>query len=81
MHASAALLVGASLLASVSAERDAAYAPLAVGNPFKRDVQSCDQTYGAGSVACGDASHSMCFNPSQGQVGHPEGARDEHQWR
>jgi len=68
MRHSATLLAGASLLASASADYSRAYAPLAVGDTVKRAVQSCEQTYGAGSVACGAADHNMCFNPSQGQV-------------
>jgi len=60
--------MAASLFASAMADHGASYSPLNVGNPFKRDVQTCEQSYGAGSVACGATDHGMCFNPSQGQV-------------
>jgi hypothetical protein len=52
------LLSSAGVLAS-----QAQYAALG-----KRDLMSCEQTYGAGAQLCGDASHGMCFNPTQGQV-------------
>ena len=67
MHIPTALLVlGSGLLASAGGSRQ--YAPASLG--LKRDAQSCEQTYGAGFVACGSAGPkgTMCFNPSQGQV-------------
>ncbi|ERT03108.1 uncharacterized protein SPSK_09827 [Sporothrix schenckii 1099-18] len=35
--------------------------------PRKSAQSICEQTYGPGSVACGDATAAMCYNPSIGQ--------------
>jgi hypothetical protein len=38
----------------------------------KRQLPTCDQTYGTGSVNCGGANSSFCFNPTLGQVNIPD---------
>jgi len=57
------LFFGSGLLASAADQ--GLYAPVALTS--KRAVMSCEQTYGAGSVSCGNSNTSMCYNPSQGQ--------------
>lgn len=34
----------------------------------KREVMTCDETYGNGSIPCGESESSWCFNPTLGQV-------------
>ncbi|KAI1493149.1 hypothetical protein F5X96DRAFT_267151 [Biscogniauxia mediterranea] len=44
------------------------YAPVfAAGH--KRQLMTCEQTYGAGSMQCGGMDSRFCFNPNLGQVG------------
>ena len=45
------------------------FAPVSTNH--KRELMSCDETYGAGSVQCGDASAGMCYKPTQGEVCSP----------
>lgn len=37
----------------------------------KRGLMTCEETYGAGWIRCGDDASTFCFNPSEGQVGEP----------
>ena len=42
----------------------------------RRVGESCEDTYGAGSVHCGDDKGTLCYNPSLGQVSsYPSGFR------
>ncbi|KAI1157162.1 hypothetical protein F4825DRAFT_467989 [Nemania diffusa] len=34
----------------------------------KREVMTCDETYGNGSIPCGESESSWCFNPTLGQT-------------
>ncbi|OAA68475.1 hypothetical protein SPI_00670 [Niveomyces insectorum RCEF 264] len=34
---------------------------------YKRDTSLCQQTYGPGSIECGNAAATMCYNPGLGQ--------------
>jgi hypothetical protein len=45
------------------------YAPTRNALVQKRQLMTCDQTYGAGSVVCGGAGSTFCYNPGAGQVG------------
>ena len=54
----------------VSAGELNGYAPVAATS--RRQLMTCDQTYGAASVQCGDASAGMCYKPSQGEVIMPD---------
>ncbi len=60
------LLGGSGGLLVPAAQHYRRYASLSPGS--RRDLQTCNQTYGTGFVACGNSSSVMCFNPSQGQV-------------
>ncbi|TPX11233.1 uncharacterized protein E0L32_001051 [Thyridium curvatum] len=65
MHISiAALLTGAMLAA---AAEHAHYAPIFLSP--KRQLLTCAQTYGNGSVQCGSENSTMCYTPSKGDVG------------
>lgn len=41
----------------------------------KRQVMSCEQTYGNGSIPCGGEDTTTCFNPGLGQVGKTDDAK------
>ena len=57
----------ATLLAPTGTDRrQESYASLA-GHP-KRALLTCEQTYGANWIQCGDAGSTFCYNPSEGQV-------------
>ncbi|KAI0101669.1 hypothetical protein GGR51DRAFT_563359 [Nemania sp. FL0031] len=38
------------------------------GSSRKRQLQTCDETYGNGSIPCGGQDSTWCFNPSIGQT-------------
>lgn len=67
----------ASLLAptarATAANRQESYAAArhathATSLHLKRDLLTCDQTYGPDWIQCGDAQSTFCYNPSEGQV-------------
>ncbi|OIW35088.1 hypothetical protein CONLIGDRAFT_41516 [Coniochaeta ligniaria NRRL 30616] len=67
------LISTAALLAPTSANRQESYA--AVVHPthvaslhMRRQLLTCEQTYGLNWTTCGDAASTFCYNPSEGQV-------------
>jgi hypothetical protein len=57
----------ATLLAPTAAShRQESYAT--VTGYAKRELLTCEQTYGANWTQCGDADSTFCYNPSEGQV-------------
>ncbi|KAJ9155882.1 hypothetical protein NKR19_g4331 [Coniochaeta hoffmannii] len=62
------LISGAStLLAPTGTDsRQESYASLT--GYAKRDLLTCEQTYGANWIQCGDAGSTFCYNPSEGQT-------------
>lgn len=57
----------ATLLAATATDhRQESYAAL-TAHP-KRELLTCEQTYGANWTQCGDANSTYCYNPSEGQV-------------
>jgi|SRR4051794_24256501 hypothetical protein len=42
------------------------------GYRTRRQLLTCEQTYGANWVQCGDADSTFCYNPSEGQVCVPD---------
>ena len=58
----------ANLAASTTANREESYSPLV---PLKRDLLTCEQTYGTGWTQCGNTDTTFCYNPSEGQVRSP----------
>ncbi|KAI1734237.1 hypothetical protein F4680DRAFT_358205 [Xylaria scruposa] len=58
------LLVPAFVLATQATE---SYSPISVPSP-KRQLMSCESTYGSGSTPCGGPESTQCYNPSMGQT-------------
>ncbi|KAI0555199.1 hypothetical protein F4679DRAFT_578586 [Xylaria curta] len=58
------LLVQAFVLATQATEN---YSPISVPSP-KRQLMSCEYTYGNGSIPCGGPESTWCYNPGQGQT-------------
>ncbi|KAI8632167.1 hypothetical protein F5Y19DRAFT_353289 [Xylariaceae sp. FL1651] len=63
LYSSLLLLLAFGLLA----EATEGYSPLSELS-HRRQVMTCEQTYGNGSVLCGGAESAWCFNPSLGQT-------------
>ncbi|TRX96773.1 hypothetical protein FHL15_002439 [Xylaria flabelliformis] len=57
------LLVPAFVLATQASE---SYSPISVPSP-KRQLMSCEYTYGNGSIPCGGPESTWCYNPGLGQ--------------
>ncbi|KAI1341507.1 hypothetical protein F5Y15DRAFT_431236 [Xylariaceae sp. FL0016] len=62
------LLLLPALAAIVLANEDhkVHYAPI-YSLTYKRQLMTCEQTYGIGSQRCGSVSSTFCYNPAQGQ--------------
>ncbi|KAI0863088.1 hypothetical protein F4860DRAFT_522644 [Xylaria cubensis] len=58
------LLVPAFVLATQASE---SYSPISVPSP-KRQLMSCEYTYGNGSIPCGGPESTWCYNPGLGQT-------------
>jgi hypothetical protein len=52
--------------AATSHHRQESYA--ALKGHVKRGLMTCEQTYGANWIQCGDADSTFCYNPTEGQV-------------
>lgn len=68
-----AVTVATAASTAIAAEqsfRNSQTAPLVAEHPVlgRREVLSCEQTYGNGSVQCGPGESNFCYNPSAGQV-------------
>jgi hypothetical protein len=67
MQLSAIILLASSAAAQLGAQSfNAPVDPF--GGVRKRQLLSCEQTYGRGSINCGGSGSTFCFNPSLGQV-------------
>lgn len=58
-------LASSALLPPIAANRHESYA---ASVHTKRDLLTCDQTYGANWTQCGNIDSTFCYNPSEGQV-------------
>ncbi|KAH8910926.1 hypothetical protein BR93DRAFT_300576 [Coniochaeta sp. PMI_546] len=67
------LISSAALLAPTAANRQESYAaavhPTHVASLHtKRDLLTCEQTYGENWIQCGAADSTFCYNPTEGQT-------------
>ncbi|KAK3942133.1 hypothetical protein QBC46DRAFT_380709 [Diplogelasinospora grovesii] len=58
------ILAGGALLANAQEQKTPSRLPYVV----RKQLMSCEQTYGTGSVRCGDESSTFCYNPTLGQT-------------
>ncbi|KAI0974531.1 hypothetical protein F4678DRAFT_458493 [Xylaria arbuscula] len=49
------------------AQATESYSPLSSSSP-RRQLMTCDQTYGNGSIPCGEPQTAWCYNPDLGQT-------------
>lgn len=65
------ILLASALLATEARATDTRHAPVSAPRQFRRDLTTCEQTYGLGWARCGAGDSTFCYNPSQGHVGCP----------
>ena len=60
----------ATVIAADPSFRSSSSSPLAAEHPVlgRRQLMTCEQAYGPGSMQCGPGERNFCYNPSQGQV-------------
>ncbi|KAI0818062.1 hypothetical protein GGR55DRAFT_54641 [Xylaria sp. FL0064] len=63
LHSSLLLLPAFGLLAQATE----GYSPLSMPSR-RRQLMTCDQTYGNGSIPCGEPERQLCYNPGLGQT-------------
>ncbi|RKU42724.1 hypothetical protein DL546_004007 [Coniochaeta pulveracea] len=69
------LLFTSALLVEQAVATETKHAPVAGdGHLRRRDLLTCEQTYGSGWTPCGAADSTFCYNPSEGQTCCPEDA-------